>query len=118
MQHLIQVIYASEIVYIVRATSFMNKLTYLHASAEMGDYGKSNKSKADPINIPTLPNDIIKREINAALDEENQTQWRISIYSEYVPETSQFLKCGDVIWLHHSETNTTIAATRSENMVD
>lgn len=96
----------------------MNKLTYLHASMEMGNYGKSQK-KHDDIPIPGKNDkDIIKREVNAALDEENQTQWRISVYSDYVAETSGYLKCGDVIWLHHSETNTTIAATRKGKSVD
>ncbi|CAD8059333.1 unnamed protein product [Paramecium primaurelia] len=115
-----QVIYASDIVYIVRATSFMNKLTFLHASQEMGNYGKSRKQKKSDEDLLLLKNDkdIVKREVNAALDEENQTQWRISVYSDYVPETSGFLKCGDVIWLHHSETNTTIAATRKGKPVD
>lgn len=47
----------------------MNKLTYLHASAEMGNYGKTN-SKKNKLEIGTSK-DIIKREINAALDEEN-----------------------------------------------
>ena len=28
------------------------------------------------------------------------------------------LKCGDVIWLHHSETNTTIAAARKGKAID
>ena len=31
--------------YIVRANSFMNKETYLHASSEMGDWGKTNYNK-------------------------------------------------------------------------
>ncbi|CAD8068825.1 unnamed protein product [Paramecium sonneborni] len=115
-----QVIYASDIVYIVRAISFMNKLTYLHASQEMGNYGKSQKKRKSDEDLLMYKNDkdIIKREVNAALDEENQTQWRISVYSDYVPETSGFLKCGDVIWLHHSETNTTVAATRKGKSVD
>ncbi|CAD8132784.1 unnamed protein product [Paramecium pentaurelia] len=115
-----QVIYASDIVYIVRATSLMNKLTFLHASQEMGNYGKTKKKQKSDEDLQVYRNekDIIKREVNASLDEENQTQWRISVYSDYVPETSGCLKCGDVIWLHHSETNTTIAATRKGKPVD
>ncbi|CAD8103545.1 unnamed protein product [Paramecium sonneborni] len=115
-----QVIYASDIVYIVRATSLMNKLTFLHASQEMGNYGKTKKKQKSDEDLQSYKNDkdIIKREVNASLDEENQTQWRIFVYSDYVAETSGCLKCGDVIWLHHSETNTTIAATRKGKPVD
>lgn len=35
------VIYASDIVYFVRANQIMNKETYLHASGEMGSFGKT-----------------------------------------------------------------------------
>lgn len=56
-----------------------------------------------------------KRELNASV--EDKTQWKLSVYSEYIPETQGGLKCGDVIWLHHSETNTTIAAARKDNVM-
>lgn len=59
--------------YIVRATSFMNKLTFLHASQEMGNYGKTQKKKKsdEDLMLYKAEKDIIKREVNAALDEEN-----------------------------------------------
>ena len=48
--------------------------------------------------------------MNASLEE--STNWKLNLYSEYVPETSKILKCGDILWLHHSEYNVTLAALR------
>jgi MIR domain len=56
-----------------------------------------------------------KRELNASV--EDKTQWKLTVYSGYIPETQSGLKCGDVIWLHHSETNTTIAAARKDSVM-
>lgn len=41
----------------------------------MGNYGKSRKQKKSDEDLLLLKNDkdIVKREVNAALDEENQT---------------------------------------------
>lgn len=51
----------------------MNKLTFLHASQEMGNYGKTQKKKKsdEDLMLYKAEKDIIKREVNAALDEEN-----------------------------------------------
>lgn len=38
---------------------------------------------------------------------------RLTYFSNFVS-----LKCGDVIWLHHSETNTTLAAARKGRAID
>jgi hypothetical protein len=49
------VIYASDIVYIVRAHQFMSKETYLHASGEMGDFGKTNAAVLEQIQSAPVP---------------------------------------------------------------
>lgn len=59
---------------------------------------------------------ILKRECNAALDE--PTAWKINLFSNYVFDDEEYLRCGDVLWLHHSESNTCLAACRREKGVD
>lgn len=48
--------------------------------------------------------------MNASL--EDSTNWKLNLYSEYIPESTKRLKVNDIVWLHHSECNATLAATR------
>jgi hypothetical protein len=59
---------------------------------------------------------IQKREVNASLEE--ATSWKLNLFSECVSEGSKLLKSGDILWLHHSECNATIAATRKSKAFD
>jgi inositol 1,4,5-triphosphate receptor type 1 len=48
--------------------------------------------------------------MNASLEEHNS--WKLNLYNEYIPENLKYLKCGDIIWLHHTECNSTLAINR------
>jgi len=56
-----------------------------------------------------------RREVNASLEE--PSSWKLSLYSEYIPD-SEYLRAGAVIWLHHSEKNSTLAAHRKDKGVN
>lgn len=60
--------------------------------------------------------EIIKREINASIEE--YTPWKLNLFHEYPLEPDAFLRCGDVIWLHHSEANSIITSARLEKGVN
>lgn len=42
----------------------------------------------------------------------------MNLFSEYIPEGTKQLKAGDILWLHHSEKNATLAAHRSTKAFD
>ena len=54
--------------------------------------------------------DIIKREVNASFEE--PTSWKINYFQDFPKEADLYLRCGDVIWLHHSEANSIIISKR------
>jgi hypothetical protein len=59
---------------------------------------------------------IQKREVNASLEE--TTSWKMNLFSEHVPDSLKLLKIGDIVWLHHSERNATLAALRQSKAFD
>lgn len=50
---------------------------------------------------------VCKREVNASV--ETPESWKVIKFSSYVSESSRYLVAGDCIWLHHSETEATLA---------
>ncbi len=115
--------YQDEVVRVVRAQAFHNKLTYMHASEEIvndnegilgqtmskfmsgGGGGLGHGKKKTP-----------KREVNASLEE--PTAWKCRLFNNFVAPDCKYIKCGDVIWLHHSEADTTLAAHRRDRCTD
>lgn len=63
-----------------------------------------------------LPN--FKREINASMEEPGQFQIKLFTDACNSSESGMYLKCGDVVWLHHSEANASLSATRRSRGVD
>lgn len=54
----------------------------------------------------------MKREANCSLEE--PYKWKINLFQKQITENSKFLYCYNVIWLHHSETSSTIMATMNK----
>lgn len=116
-------IYQDEIIQIVRSQAFHNKIAYLHASSD--DYDNFQRQQATQLvkkmdsKYPRAGGQEVGRaktasskEVNASLEE--QTNWRIQIFSEYVHPEDSYLHCGDSLWLHHSERNCILGAYRRD----
>lgn len=47
--------------------------------------------------------------------ENEPTKWKINLFTHYNQNTNTYLRCGNVIWLHHSEANASLGALRINN---
>jgi len=62
---------------------------------------------------------VIKREVNVTTENDNDlTKWKINLFSYYMENKYRYLRCGDVIWLHHSEANALLGAIRKKELKD
>ncbi|EAR98945.2 MIR domain protein (macronuclear) [Tetrahymena thermophila SB210] len=134
-------IYANEIIVIERVNSFHNKKSILHCSEEINQIKQisfletksqfkqieANFKKADTVQVK-LPlrveqhqhtKKVLKREVNISIENETDpTKWKVNLFSYLMESQQKFLKCGDVIWLHHSEANACLGATRKRELKD
>ena len=53
---------------------------------------------------------ILLREVNASHEE--PVQWKLNLFAEFEGKQDQMLRCGYVVWIHHSESNSIISALR------
>lgn len=58
----------------------------------------------------------MKREVNASIDE--PTNWKLNLFQAFESAPDSILRVGDVIWIHHSETNSIIRGIRKSKGVD
>lgn len=57
--------------------------------------------------------------MNVSTENENDpTKWKINLFYDYIENEQKFLRCGDVIWLHHSEASASLGALRKRDFRD
>ncbi|KAL4438400.1 hypothetical protein ABPG74_009439 [Tetrahymena malaccensis] len=78
--------------------------------------GINQVTQQSQFQIAPIENEIQKREINGS--QENQTNFKLNLFQESYTEFQQYLKCGDVIWLHHSEATSQIGVSRKDKGVN
>lgn len=59
-----------------------------------------------------------KKEINASQTFPPTSQWKINLFQPQIEFNGRKLKCGDVLWLHHSEAQATLAAKKLQPLVN
>jgi inositol 1,4,5-triphosphate receptor type 1 len=59
---------------------------------------------------------ITKREVNSSFEE--KTFWKLNLFTEFQAAQDEYLRCGNVIWLHHSEANSILIAQHKSKGVN
>ncbi|EGR32737.1 MIR domain protein [Ichthyophthirius multifiliis] len=113
-------IYENECIKIVKAQNFNNKTINLHFSEEICQMKQKNQLQQQTQIMSQLtkqPQQIfqkstsqnINREVNGCL--EKAAMLKVQIFQDLTDlQNQKYLKCGDAIWLHHSQMNCTLAA--------
>lgn len=81
-----------------------------NASLKKRNSAVPQKKEGEALKLPTnISKQIVKREANVGLEE--VCYWKINLYSNY-EDYNQFLRSGDVIWLHNVELNASLLIQR------
>jgi len=103
-------------VFIASVNSILNKVPYLHFSNPIST--KEKRQKLNPLNGEGSPErgqatdrkeGAVKKtkvEVNVSL--ESRTKMKVNLYSNYVDIENNYLECGDIVWLNHSELAVTL----------
>lgn len=124
------VIYLDDSVYIATTNTALNKLSYVHLSNPTAiklrkfDIAPKEDGAEREENERLIPesqrNEVgklkYKIEVNVSL--ESQTRLKINHYTNFHSENINFLECGDIVWLNHSELDATlVCVTEFRNKV-
>ncbi|EGR27735.1 MIR domain protein [Ichthyophthirius multifiliis] len=124
-----QSIFANEIVYIARYQDINNKMTFINTSEEIillkQPSPSTNQSQMQQSQQQNQFQGQIQQinqvqqytnELNGS--QENHVNFKLNLFQEQYQENWKYLLCGDVVWIHHSESACQIGVQRKQKGVD
>lgn len=111
------VLHSNDIIYIISANSdFQNKIPYLHAGIQGKDgdplqSGFQDKAPETKSMARGNPNDQPQELVEVNVSLEKRTKIRIKEFHKVITHDAlnDILRCGDIIWLNHSEYDTSLS---------